>query len=205
MEPEPEPELEPQPEPPQPDPDALERVLLEQRNVGNVGHLLDYIAETLLSGTTSREELMKDETLIAFFKKATEMKPRTKKTPIERAKTPYNSDKCIARIWAECDKEELVGSGYPRGKTGYAAVQCNSQKKEGQMCARCAKKTIFNFGKMNEDIPKDVDNIILHDKWGPLTILNNTDGTVISISDLPKREKKSSRMPLASRSPNPRN
>jgi len=96
--------------------------------------MLVYLAEKKLH--IDVEELLKDEELMNFF---TEKAP---KTGLERALalSEFNEEKCQALIWQKADSEDLKGTGYSAGNTGYA-VQCNTAPVgDGCFCKKHAKQ-----------------------------------------------------------------
>jgi len=157
--------------------------------------MLMYLAEKKLH--IDVEELLKDEELMKFFSSKA---PKKKTSGLERARalSEFNEEKCQALIWQKADPEDLKGTGYNAGNTGYA-VQCNTAPVEdGCFCKRCSKKSNPTpYGKVGERIPVDEDHsIVINEKT--FFVLNNENGKIFNVTDLPERRKKSSGRPKKS-------
>ena len=143
------------------------------------------------------EDLMEDKELLKFFKK--EKKKKTS-TGLERVKKGIDENKCQCRVWRSAEEDFLEGSGYPRGKTGFA-VQCNSKKVDGSdFCKKCSSKDHW-LGTVNDQVPRDEEfKCYLGEKRIAHWILNDSEGNITDPKVLPERKKKSAGRPKKSES-----
>ena len=155
--------------------------------------LIAYMAERLEDDI---DELIADEDLMKFF--SSKKAPKKKSSGMESAKalSEINEEKCQARIWQKADPDLLSGSGYNQGNTGYA-VQCGSKSVDGCFCKRCGGKDDLPFGKVTEKMPVDEEHSLeINEKM--FWILNDENGHIFNISDLPEKKKKSGGRPKKS-------